>query len=48
VYGLVIYQDASGDGAQAAIGSSTSSYFGTSGTNSQNQLAVRVGIRHKF
>ncbi|KVE66706.1 porin [Burkholderia vietnamiensis] len=48
VYGLVIYQDASGDGAQAAIGSSTSSYFGTSGTNSQNQFAVRVGIRHKF
>ncbi|KWO67780.1 porin [Burkholderia territorii] len=48
VYGLVVYQDASGDGVQAAIGSNTGSYFGTSGTNSQNQLAVRVGIRHKF
>jgi hypothetical protein len=32
---------------QAQIGSSTS-YFNTSGTGSDNQLAFRVGIRHKF
>ncbi|AOK57187.1 porin [Burkholderia stagnalis] len=48
VYGLVIYQKASGDGVQAQIGSNSSSYFGTSGTNSSNQIAARVGIRHKF
>ncbi|MHB9834433.1 porin [Paraburkholderia terrae] len=52
VYGLVIYQDASGKTAsgapiQAQIGSSTS-YFNTSGSGSQNQLAFRVGMRHKF
>ncbi|PCE29702.1 porin [Burkholderia ubonensis] len=48
VYGLVIYQKASGDNVQAQIGSNASSYFGTSGTNSSNQVAARVGIRHKF
>ncbi|KVU24574.1 porin [Burkholderia ubonensis] len=48
VYGLVIYQKASGDNVQAQIGSSASSYFGTSGTGSSNQVAARVGIRHKF
>jgi predicted porin len=51
VYGLVVYQDASGKvGAtnlQAQIGDSTS-FFGNSGSNSQNQLAFRVGMRHKF
>ncbi|KVN24996.1 porin [Burkholderia pyrrocinia] len=47
VYGLVIYQRASGNGVQAQIGSSTS-YFNTSGNGSSNQLAARVGIRHKF
>ncbi|MBN3819632.1 porin [Paraburkholderia sp. Se-20369] len=47
VYGLVIYQRASGDGVQAQIGSNTG-YFNTSGTGSSNQLAARVGIRHKF
>ncbi|MBI0331075.1 porin [Burkholderia plantarii] len=47
VYGLVVYQQASGKGVQAQIGSSTS-YFSTSGTGSKNQIAARVGIRHKF
>ena len=47
VYGLVVYQKASGNNVQAQIGSSTS-YFNTSGTGSSNQLAARVGIRHKF
>ncbi|MBP0595016.1 porin [Paraburkholderia sp. LEh10] len=52
VYALAIYQDASGKTAtgapiQAQIGSSTS-YFNTSGSGSQNQLALRVGMRHKF
>jgi predicted porin len=53
VYALGIYQDASGKtGAanapiQAQIGSSTS-YFNTSGSGSQNQLAFRLGMRHKF
>jgi predicted porin len=51
VYFLTIYQDASGKvGAanlQAQIGDTTS-FFGSSGTNSQNQLAFRVGLRHKF
>ncbi|WP_250510219.1 porin [Caballeronia sp. GACF4] len=51
VYALGIYQRASGSnrGAenQAQIGSSTS-YFGTSGTGSNNQLAFRLGVRHKF
>ncbi|KWK00206.1 porin [Burkholderia ubonensis] len=46
VYGLVVYQQASGNNVPAQIGSSTS-YFNTSG-NAQNQLAVRLGIRHKF
>ncbi|KVM60557.1 porin [Burkholderia ubonensis] len=46
VYGLVVYQQASGNKVPAQIGSSTS-YFNTSG-NAQNQLAVRLGIRHKF
>jgi predicted porin len=53
VYLLGIYQDASGKlsaGApiQAQIGSSPSAYFGPSGNGSQNQLAFRVGMRHKF
>ncbi|MGU3780736.1 porin [Burkholderia metallica] len=47
VYGLVVYQQASGKGVQAQIGSSTS-YFNTSGTGSKNQIAARIGIRHKF
>lgn len=52
VYVLGMYQDASGknsNGAalQAQIGDSTS-YFGPSGSNSQSQVAARVGIRHKF
>jgi predicted porin len=51
VYALAIYQDASGSNGgvfnQAQIGSSTS-YFSTSGTGSQNQLAFRVAMRHKF
>jgi hypothetical protein len=33
---------------QASIGSSSSSYFGTSGLGENDQLAFRVGIRHKF
>jgi predicted porin len=52
VYVLGIYQIASGhNGAvplQAMIGSNQTSYFGTSGTTADNQLAFRVGIRHKF
>jgi predicted porin len=51
VYALGIYQIASGSNkgadVQAQIGSSTS-YFSTSGNGSDNQLAFRVGIRHKF
>ncbi|MDN7739173.1 MULTISPECIES: porin [Burkholderia] len=47
VYALAVYQQASGHGVQAQIGSSTS-YFNTSGTGSKNQIAARVGIRHKF
>lgn len=51
VYALGIYQGAAGrngtTNVQAQIGSSTS-YFNTSGTGSDNQLAFRVGIRHKF
>ncbi|MFM0416460.1 porin [Paraburkholderia aromaticivorans] len=51
VYALGIYQIAAGrnkgQDLQAQIGSSTS-YFSTSGTGSDNQLAFRVGIRHKF
>ncbi|MEM5371478.1 porin [Paraburkholderia azotifigens] len=51
VYVLGIYQDASGKTGtqpiQAQIGSATS-YFNTSGSGSQNQLAFRVGMRHKF
>jgi predicted porin len=51
VYALGIYQIAAGQvgktNLQAQIGSSTS-YFNTSGTGSDNQLAFRVGIRHKF
>ncbi|EIF33367.1 outer membrane protein (porin) [Burkholderia sp. Ch1-1] len=51
VYALGIYQIAAGrnkgQDLQAQIGSSTS-YFNTSGTGSDNQLAFRVGIRHKF
>ena len=52
VYALGIYQIASGHNAasgnlQAQIGSSTS-FFSTSGTGADNQLAFRVGIRHKF
>jgi len=51
VYLLGIYQHASGSNngvdVQAQIGSSTS-YFGTSGVGSNNQVAVRVGMRHRF
>ncbi|SAK55105.1 porin [Caballeronia pedi] len=51
VYVLGIYQKASGSNRgvenQAQIGSSTS-YFGTSGVGEDDQLAFRVGIRHKF
>lgn len=47
VYGLVIYQKASGN-TQAQIGSSSSSFFTPSGTGTTNQIAARVGIRHKF
>jgi predicted porin len=51
VYALGIYQIAAGRNGtqdlQAQIGSSTS-YFSTSGTGADNQLAFRVGIRHKF
>ncbi|CAM2137935.1 MULTISPECIES: porin [Paraburkholderia] len=52
VYGLVAFEDASGSykgtPVQAQIGDSSSSIFAPSGSGSQNQLAVRVGIRHKF
>ncbi len=51
VYLLGIYQDASGKSGtanlQAQIGDSNS-FFGNSGSNSQNQLAFRIGMRHKF
>ncbi|MBN3756737.1 porin [Paraburkholderia sp. Tr-20389] len=51
VYALGIFQEASGKTGtqpiQAQIGSATS-YFSTSGSGSQNQLAFRVGMRHKF
>jgi predicted porin len=52
VYLLSVYQKAGGNNGttqvQAQIGDSASSYFGTSGTGSTDQVAVRVGIRHKF
>jgi len=51
VYVLGVYQKASGSNGgvdnQAEIGSS-SSYFGNSGAGSTNQIAARVGIRHRF
>lgn len=47
VYALAVYQQASGHGVQAQIGSSAS-YFNTSGKSSKDQIAARVGIRHKF
>ncbi|NML30209.1 porin [Paraburkholderia antibiotica] len=51
VYVLGIYQIASGHNGgqdlQAQIGSS-SSYFSTSGVGADNQLAFRLGMRHKF
>jgi predicted porin len=52
VYALGIYQIASGHNTatgdvQAQIGSSTS-FFGPSGPGADNQLAFRVGIRHRF
>jgi hypothetical protein len=51
VYGLGIYQIASGrngtQDVQAQIGSSTS-FFGPSGPGADNQLAFRVGVRHRF
>ncbi len=51
VYVLGIYQKASGrvgnQDVQAQIGSATS-YFGSSGAGEDDQLAFRVGIRHKF
>ncbi len=51
VYLLGVYQKASGNNngtpLQAQIGSSTS-YFGPSGSGATNQLALRVGVRHKF
>jgi predicted porin len=51
VYVLTAFEDASGKAGtqalQASIGDSNS-FFGNSGNNSQNQLAFRVGIRHKF
>jgi predicted porin len=51
VYLLGVYQDAkgktsSGAALQSQIGVSTSSYLPVSGADTQ--LAVRVGIRHKF
>lgn len=51
VYLLAIYQKASGSNegvpVQAMIGKSTS-YFGNSGSDAQNQLAFRIGLRHTF
>lgn len=54
VYVIGVYQKASGHlnnaaatPVQAQIGDSTS-FFGPSGSNSQSQIAARVGIRHKF
>jgi predicted porin len=51
VYVLGIYQAAAGKNGttpvQAQIGSSTG-FFNTSGSGSDNQLAFRVGLRHKF
>lgn len=55
VYALVIYQKALGSNTingrdvpvQAEIGSS-SSFIGNSGTGANNQVAARIGLRHKF
>jgi len=51
VYVLGIYQNAAGKNGntavQAQIGDATS-FFGPSGSESQSQVAARVGIRHKF
>ncbi|WGS53909.1 porin [Paraburkholderia sp. D15] len=52
VYALGVYQQARGNSSkagtplQAQIGSSASSFLPAAGAN--NQLALRVGIRHKF
>ena len=52
VYLLAVYQDASGkykgQDVQAQIGDSNSSIFQPSGSGAQDQVAARVGIRHKF
>jgi predicted porin len=51
VYLLGVYQKALGSNngvpVQAEIGSS-SSYFGSSGNGTSNQIAARVGFRHRF
>jgi predicted porin len=55
VYLLAIYQKASGSNVvagkvvpvQAEIGSS-SSFIGNSGSGANNQVAIRVGLRHRF
>ncbi|WP_414447268.1 porin [Burkholderia sp. 22PA0099] len=51
VYVVGVYQKASGrngtQDVQAQIGSSTA-FFGPSGNGTTNQIAARVGIRHKF
>ncbi|MBN3725192.1 porin [Burkholderia sp. Ac-20379] len=51
VYLVGVYQKASGrngtQDVQAQIGSSTA-FFGPSGNGATNQIAARVGIRHKF
>jgi predicted porin len=55
VYAVAVYQRASGrnyiDGkwvpVQAEIGSSTS-FIGNSGAGARSQLALRIGLRHKF
>ncbi len=51
VYVLGIYQHAAGSNkgvdVQSQIGSSTS-FFGSSGTGANSQVAARIGIRHRF
>lgn len=51
VYVIGVYQHASGDVLNAAgtgTVAATAGINGLSGSSNQNQLAARVGIRHKF
>jgi predicted porin len=50
VYVIGVYQHATGEtvNAAGAVVTATAGINGLSGSSNQNQLAARVGIRHKF